>query len=208
MTGNPKVALWQGAFGDEYTHRNDVLEQRIADRMAMWRPILRAIGDDPPKSILEVGANVGLNLRALGRLVPAELYALEPNALARQRLVDDKVVPPARAMAGSGEAIPLADRSVDLVFTCGVLIHVPPEALAATCRDIHRVAARFVLAIEYFSDEPVEKLYRGETGALFKRDFGGFWLDQHPGLELLDYGFFWKRATNLDNLTWWLFRKP
>ena len=209
MTGNnPKVALWQGSFGDEYTHRNDVQPSRIDDRVAMWRPILRAMGDNGPQSILEVGANIGLNLRALGKLVPAELYALEPNALARQRLVSDKVVPQTHAIVGAGDAIPLADESVDLAFTCGVLIHVPPEALGATCGEIYRVARRFVLAIEYFSDEPVEKLYRGQTGALFKRDFGGFWLDQHPDLALVDYGFFWKRATNLDNLTWWLFRKP
>ena len=49
--------------------------------------------------------------------------------------------------------------------------------------------------------------YRGHTEALFKRDFGSFWLDCFPDLRVLDYGFFWKRLTGLDNLTWWLFEK-
>ena len=64
------------------------------------------------------------------------------------------------------------------------------------------------MSIEYFAAEPEEKRYRGQDGLLFKRDFGAFWLEMFPELELIDYGFFWKHATGLDNLTWWLFRKP
>jgi spore coat polysaccharide biosynthesis protein SpsF len=32
-------------------------------------------------------------------------------------------------------------------------------------------------------------------------------MDRFPDLQLVDYGFFWKRATGLDDATWWLFRK-
>ena len=42
---------------------------------------------------------------------------------------------------------------------------------------------------------------------LFKRDFGGLWLDTCPDLRVVAYGFAWKRLTGLDNLTWWLFEK-
>ena len=48
---------------------------------------------------------------------------------------------------------------------------------------------------------------RRRTGLLFKRDFGALWMDRFHGLRIVDYGFFWKRATGLDNLTWWLFEK-
>jgi len=56
------------------------------------------------------------------------------------------------------------------------------------------------------------RLPRGEVvsrreGKLFKRDFGGFWWDVFPELTFVDGGFFWKRATGLDDLTWWLFAK-
>ena len=49
--------------------------------------------------------------------------------------------------------------------------------------------------------------YRGQEGLLFKRDFGGLWLDSFPSLRTVAYGFAWKRVTGVDNLTWWLFEK-
>ena len=174
----------------------------------MWRRVLRPLEAAPPASCLEVGANVGINLRALKTLHAIEMYALEPNANARHALVRDGVVPAARALDGSVETIDLADEGVDLVFTSGVLIHVDPERLDAAYREMHRVARRYLLTIEYFASEPEEKTYRGREGLLFKRDFGALWLDLYPALTLVDYGFFWKHATGLDNLTWWLFAKP
>ena len=42
---------------------------------------------------------------------------------------------------------------------------------------------------------------------MFKRDFGGFFLEHFPDWRVLDYGFAWKQLTGLDNLTWWLFEK-
>lgn len=49
--------------------------------------------------------------------------------------------------------------------------------------------------------------YRGHDDRLFKRDFGGYWLDHFSDLWTVAYGFAWKRITGLDNLTWWLFEK-
>ncbi|MBX9633924.1 MAG: hypothetical protein K2X44_02990, partial [Magnetospirillum sp.] len=103
--------------------------------------------------------------------------------------------------------IPLADGAVELAFSSGVLIHIHPDDLLQSCREIHRVSSRYVVCVEYFSDKPEEINYRGHTGVLFKRDFGSFWMDNFPDLQLLDYGFAWKRITGLDNLTWWIFEK-
>ena len=101
-----------------------------------------------------------------------------------------------------------ADPQADLAFTCGVLIHVHPDDLAQACRELHRVARRHLLCIEYFAQKPEAIPYRGREDLLFKRDFGGFWLDQFPALEVVDVGFLWKRTTGWDDATWWLFRKP
>ena len=174
----------------------------------MWHRVLRPISASLPASCLEIGANVGINLRALQRLHSIEIYALEPNASAREILARDHVAPADRVLDGTAERIDLADGSIDLVFTSGVLIHVAPEFLEVAYREMYRVARRYLLTIEYFSAEPETKTYRGESGLLFKRDFGSLWLDLFPPLILVDYGFFWKRATGLDNLTWWLFAKP
>jgi len=201
------VNAWRGAFGDAYTARNAADENSIELRLRMWRRVLRSLEASPPASCLEVGANVGTNLRALKALHSMDIYALEPNADARDILIRDCVVTPDHVLDGTADRIDLPDNGIDLVFTSGVLIHVPPEQLEAACREMHRIAHRHLLTIEYFASEPEEKTYRGEKGLLFKRDFGAFWLDLFPDLSLVDYGFFWKPATGLDNLTWWLFAK-
>ena len=202
------LAAWTGAFGDAYTTRNAVGPAQVEQRVDMWRRVLRPLSANPPKSCLEVGANVGINLRALQALRPIEMHALEPNAKARETLIRDRVVPTGHVLDGTAESIDLPDGSIDLVFTSGVLIHVAPERLEAACREMHRVARHYLLTIEYFASEPVTEVYRGREGLLFKRDFGAFWLDLFPTLAPIDHGFFWKRATGLDNLTWWLFAKP
>ncbi len=154
-----------------------------------------------------MGANIGNNLRALSRITGAELFALEPNQSARERLERDRVVDSSRILNGHASDMEMADGSVDLAFTSGVMIHIHPDHLAAACREMHRVTRRYVVCIEYFADTPQQIPYRGHDEKLFKRDFGGFWLDRHPDLRLLDYGFAWKRVTGLDNVTWWVFEK-
>lgn len=204
---DPKSA-WAGDFGAEYTARNVASEDALRIRTAMWARIAEAFHGDPPKSILEVGCNLGLNLRTLPRLVDAELYAIEPNPQARERVLAEKVLPPERLFAGFGDKIPVADGAVEMSFTSGVLIHVDPSNLAATMDEIHRVSSKYILCSEYFSPRPESISYRGQEGLLFKNDFGGLYMDRFPDLQLVDYGFFWKRATQLDDATWWLFRKP
>lgn len=205
--GDPRTA-WAGEFGDRYTARNRDVAKWLGQREAMWRAIWPAMADRPPRSVLEVGANVGINLRALKSVANVEMHALEPNAAARRALTDDAVVAPDRAIDGTADAIALADAAVDMVFTSGVLIHIAPSQLEAAYREMHRVSARYCLSIEYYASEPEEKQYRGQAGLLFKRDFGALWLDLFPDLEIVDYGFFWRPATGLDNLNWWLLRKP
>lgn len=206
MTDTPQVEFWRGAFGDAYTDRNALSSEALRARTAMWARILEPVGSRPPTSIAEIGANVGINLRALSTLLDADLYAVEPNAAARVRL--SEVLNANRIFDATGDALPIADGAVDMAFTSGVLIHVAPERLEATCREVHRVSRRLIACVEYFSVSPEERTYRDHAERLFKRDFGGFWWDLFPDLRLLDYGFFWRRATGLDDLTWWLFEKP
>lgn len=202
-----QLDAWRGEFGDDYVDRNEVSDDALAARVAMWTRILRPLEEDPPHSILEIGANIGVNLRALRGLTTARLMALEPNAGARRRLVDDGVAAQDDVYDGFAAAIPLTSGAADMVFTSGVLIHIAPDDLLASCAEVHRVAGKYIVCIEYFSDRPEEVRYRGRDGLLFKRDYGDFWMTQFSDLELVDYGFFWRRATGLDNLTWWLFRK-
>ena len=208
MSDTFQLDHWRGQFGDDYIGRNETDPSQLAARKKMWERVLAPIESRrQPGSILEVGANIGLNLRALSDVTSAALYGLEPNATALQRMVDDAVVPQARALEGSAQAIPLADGAVEMAFTCGVMIHIHPDDLAAACQEMSRVTTRYIACIEYFDAAPRSIEYRNRDDLLFKRDFGAFWLEQEPSLKLLDYGFFWRPATSLDNLTWWLFEK-
>ena len=73
-------------------------------------------------------------------------------------------------------------------------------------REIHRVSRRYIACVEYFADSPEEVTYRGESGRMWRRDYGSAYMDLFS-LKLLGNGFFWKREGYPDNLTWWLFEK-
>ncbi len=199
---------WEGAFGDAYIDRNPCSPDLLRKRIIALCKIFQSVGLSHPQMILEVGANIGMNIRALQYLTNAQLHALEPNSRARDVLVNEQILPKDCIHDGSAEHLPFEDRSMDLVFTCTVLIHIPPDTLNQALKEIYRVAKRHILIIEYFS--PFEEMvqYRGQSDMLFKRDYGSVLLDLFPNLELLDYGFFWKRVTDLDNVNYWLFRKP
>ena len=137
-----------------------------------------------------------------------DLYAVEPNRKAFDKLLSQSLMQIKNAWNCDAFKLPLADSSIDLVFTSGVLIHVAPDDLGRATDEIVRVARKYVLCIEYFSHEPVDIRYHGQQCLLFKRDFGAFYIDRFPELKCVNYGFLWQREfCNFDNLNWWLFEK-
>ncbi len=207
MSGSRPVDQWRGEFGAAYITRNVADEAAVRQRTLMWGRFMWQMMSALPKSILEVGCNIGINLRALDRVVGAELFAVEPNSAAREVVLREGVLPADHLFDADASKLPMADGAVELSFTTGVLIHVPPSELDAAVDELYRVSSRYILMSEYFADQPEEKSYRGQEGLLFKRDFGKFMLDRHPDLMILDYGFFWRDAGAVDNGNWWLFRK-
>jgi pseudaminic acid biosynthesis-associated methylase len=207
MTDMHAVDYWKGDFGNAYTVRNESTEESLASRGRLFARVLAATGLEKGSSVLEVGTNIGMNLIALGRLATVSRFGVDVNASALARLRAEPDLRTAHAARAQGERLPFRAAAFDLVFTCGVLIHVPPDDLAEVGAEIVRVSARYIVCAEYFSPRNEEIEYRGHRGLLFKRDFGGFFLDRWPKLKLLDYGFLWKRV-EFDDLTWWVFEKP
>ena len=208
MAENGKqISAWRGEFGNNYVDRNVGDTSRLRSLTIAYSMILDHLRAAPPASILEVGANLGNNLKVLDRVSDAELHAVEPNEKARGLLASSGCINPDNVHDAMATELPFGDASIDLVFTSGVLIHIPEEHLEQSYREMHRVSAKYLLSIEYFSPVPTKIPYRGETDLLFKRDFGGYWLDLFDDLEPVADGFFWKRTTGLDDLNWWLFRK-
>ncbi len=192
---------WGGDFGQAYTDRHPPTPAALASRARLWEEILSHL-EGKPYNTLEVGANIGLNLMALKQCGLDNLAGLEPNKAARAGLAVNFP-----AIDGTAQFIAATDGAFDLVFTSGVLIHIPPHEVERACQEIHRVANRWIVAIEYFSAEPREVPYRDRRGMLWTQDFGGLYMRLFPDVEPIACGFCWKELTGLDNVTWWVFRK-
>lgn len=204
-TVTQQEVFWTGDFGKHYIERNRD-ERLVENNKALFAKVLAASGGTIGSAI-EFGANIGNNLRALRDLLPeAELAAIEINEEAASHIT-----------AWGGATVTVASildhepvaASHDLAFTKGVLIHLNPDALPSVYDKLVAASRRWVMVCEYYNPTPVEVTYRGETAALFKRDFAGEILDRHPGLRLVDYGFTYHRDPQhpLDDSTWFLLEK-
>jgi len=196
-------AAWAGEFGDAYTQRN-ASPDLIARNLAFFTPILRRCRT--VESVLELGANIGNNLVALHQLLPsAQLAGVEINPGA------------AATLRGLGYVQVYQDSLLsfstkecwDLVFTKGVLIHIDPHSLEAAYERLYTCSRRYICIAEYYNPSPVEVPYRGQSGLLFKRDFAGDLLDRCTDLQLVDYGFAYRRDPHFpqDDLCWFLLEK-
>ena len=197
-------AFWRGAFGNDYATRN-ASDRLLASNVALFARILRSapgIG-----SVVELGCNVGMNLKALSQINPGlRLCAYEINQEAAQaarqlglaEIREQSILTPE---LGGGE-------TYDLSFTKGVLIHLDPQDLGLAYKNLVNLSNNYVLVVEYYNPAPVAVEYRGHRNKLFKRDFAGELLDQFD-LELVDYGFAYRRDNYFpqDDLTWFLLRR-
>ena len=200
----PQEAFWAGDFGTDYIDRN-AGDRMLASNLHFMSQALRQAG--PITSCLELGANIGMNLRAMRLLHPtATLKGAEINPRAAEVL--GQFLGPDNVFRGSIFDYP-AEESFDLVLVKGVLIHINPDMLSAVYDTIHRASNRLILIAEYYNPAPVAIPYRGHSDRLFKRDFAGELMDRHTGLALVDYGFAYHRdrAFPQDDINWFLIEK-
>ncbi|MDR2544830.1 MAG: hypothetical protein LBD03_04700 [Methanobrevibacter sp.] len=74
-------------------------------------------------------------------------------------------------------------------------------------RIFNEFSKKYICIIEYHSPNPVKINHRNEDEALFKRDFCGELMDMFPDLELVDYGFIYKRdPVATDEVNWFLLK--
>lgn len=203
-TKTPQEAFWAGDFGDDYIDRNNSA-QLLASKLNFFAKALGQAG--PVKSCLEFGANIGLNLKALQLLYPdIQLQAVEINNTAAKQL--KTLIGDEQVFAGSIFDYPISG-TVDLALIKGVLIHINPDMLDSVYEKLYQVSSRLILVAEYYNPVPVAIPYRGHADRLFKRDFAGELMDKYPDLQLVDYGFCYRRDAAFpgDDGCWFLLRK-
>jgi len=203
VTNQPEAArlenLWGGEFGDAYVERNKAAGDQ---RAPFWQNMLQRI---PVRRVLEVGCNNGGNLRWFEDALPAGgVYGVDINQKALALLRQEH--PNINAVYSPARELPFRDGFFDLAFTMGVLIHQPDSTLPLVMNEIVRCSRRYVLCGEYFAAERTEVPYRGQEGALIKRDFGKLYRELFPELELR-YETFLGKDAGWDDVTVWVFEK-
>ncbi|MEZ5757049.1 MAG: hypothetical protein R3D86_02380 [Emcibacteraceae bacterium] len=196
--------FWAGEFGDDYIGRNQGDELLASNLNFFSKALNSASGLD---SVIEFGANIGMNLRALKLLYPhQEQFGIEINEKAATelcRFLGEKNV------FNSSIFDFKIKKKVTLSLIKGVLIHINPEMLPNVYEALYNASNKYILVCEYYNPSPVEINYRGHAERLYKRDFCGEMLKTYPDLRLIDYGFAYKNDPSFpqDDITWFLMEK-
>lgn len=194
--------FWASSFGQDYIKRNDSAKLHESN-VKFFEGVFRTLAGGPG-SVLEFGSNIGLNYLAMKELfAPLDFTGVEINKVAHSHLE----LTGCRAVHGSIFDFQ-SQESYDLTFTKGVLIHINPERLEEVYEKLYSFSKKYILIAEYYNPQPVEVVYRGYSGKLFKRDFAGEIMNRFKDLALVDYGFSWHRGEfPQDDITWFLLEK-
>lgn len=117
------------------------------ENLQLWMNVVSScVGRQPVTRILDLGCGTGRFTEALAAHFDAAVVGVDPSTKmldqARKKLRDPRV----QYRSGSGEAIPLADGSVDLVFMSMCFHHfTDPKAAARECRRVLREGGPAVL---------------------------------------------------------------
>ena len=196
--------FWAGQFGTQYINRNQG-EALLSSNLNFFAKALRVTRN--LRTCIEFGANIGMNLKALHLMYPAQKqYGIEINADAARELAQS--IPPNQIYHSS--ILDFTPRQTwDLVLIKGVLIHINPNELPRVYDKLTASCGKYLLVAEYYNPVPIAIPYRGHEDRLFKRDFASEIMDRHPQMQLIDYGFVYHRDPDFpqDDITWFLMHK-
>ncbi len=182
--------FWGKEFGKEYSDRNSWQSDAEWDQFYLdnWGhskiDINNAVMSGLPKDarILEVGCNIGMQLRGFQRMGFTNLYGVELQAYAVEKA--KQITENINIIQGSGFELPFKDGFFDLVCTNGVLIHIAPKDHQAFMSEVYRCSKKYIMGWEYFAPAVTDINYRGNTGFLWKADFAGLYQENFPGLKV------------------------
>lgn len=205
MSRTEQEIFWMGDFGDKYIGRNESANL-LASNLHFFSKVFGRI--EKPKSLIEFGANIGMNLKAMQLLFPQiDLFGIEINKKAADDL--KSLVGNDKVFNGSIFDYKSGDKQYEVSLIKGVLIHINPDYLSLVYEKLYESSSKYILIAEYYNPSPVAVKYRGHDNRLFKRDFAGEIMDSYSDLSLIDYGFVYSRdiAFPQDDITWFLLKK-
>ena len=105
-----------------------------------WRQVIEALTSSANQRVLDIGAGNGaipLAMATRGRLVIAIDTLLNPTM---RRLM--ALAPQGTHLVGDGRALPLSDRSIDVILCLETIEHIAPDALQQLAAEMTRVLAK------------------------------------------------------------------
>lgn len=189
-TRTPQTDSWSGEFGKDYTDRNALtlpeMEALYERRYGLTRTTMnQRFLDGVPRTarILELGSNVGNQLACLQAMGFRHLYGIElqPYAVELSKSRTRGI----NLAEGTAYDVPYREGYFDVVFTSGLLIHLPPDQLPQALAEAHRCSRQYLWGFEYYAPTTTEVVYRGRPQLLWKADFARLYVERFPGLRLL-----------------------
>lgn len=161
-----QLQRWQGEMGERYS----IMEKKLPDttRARVASEIIHGIVQ--PLSVLEVGSSTGeQSLLLYDTWRNTKFVCLDPSRDAVQ--IGQKRFPQFIFIRGYALDLPFADNSFDLVFTAGVLMHIPKEEIQQSIEQLFRVARKYVVMEEYTDDVESATGFYGYPAMLFLREY-------------------------------------
>jgi pseudaminic acid biosynthesis-associated methylase len=184
--------FWGKDFGKEYSDRNSwqsdkewddfYIKNWGANKLDINTSVLQSLPKDI--RILEVGCNIGMQLRGFQRMGFNNLYGIELQhyAVEKAKQITENI----NIIQGSAFDIPFKDNYFDLVCTNGVLIHIAPADHKAFMTEVYRCSSKYIMGWEYYAPQVTDINYRGNTGYLWKADFAQIYQGNFPDLKVVD----------------------
>lgn len=183
--------VWRSHFGEEYNKRNTYTNEELDEvfkkvigisRTEINKEFINEI--DRESKILEVGCNIGMMLVNLQKTGFKNLSGIEiqPKAIETAKLRSEGI----NFTEGSAYSLPYSDNEFDMVFTCHVLIHLPPDKIRIALGEMVRCSRKYIYCEEYYADEITEiKNYHGKNNIVWKRDFEKLISSEFKDLKLI-----------------------
>jgi len=201
---NEQQVFWKKNYSENYIKKNTSFDQELG--IDGWKKMLNKA--EKIESLLECGCNIGRNIDFLENVLPnSSKSIIELSNEAYEKVTSKFNLE--NSFNGSILDSTFKLNSFDLVFICGVLIHIHPDDVLDNMKKMFEYSNKYILIGEYFNRTPVMIEYQGQKNKLFKSDFGKTFMTNFD-VELVDYGFLWGHIydkAGFDDITWWLFKK-
>ena len=202
---NQQETFWKNEITQSYVTDNSRFDEILGQ--TAWKRMLTKVDTEGITSYLDCGSNIGKNIAVLKKILPLSNSNIIEIAELPFRICTTTFEIKDSFLGSIKDA--RFKKQFELVFSMGVLIHVHPDELLETMRNMFNLSSRYIILGEYFSRTPIMTNYRDEEEKLFKRDFGRYFVENFD-CSVIDYGFLWGNEFNdagFDDITYWVFEK-